>query len=140
MKYLFHLSIACAALEEKNGVLRGNMKAVGSRVEIACDKLFKDISGKTHAVCQSNGSWTHYPNCTLGKYCLFRCMQKKTRSIFKKRYSLWMSFYLKEPYLSNWSLIKSIFQKKAWKWQHFVDSKYPNQQFCNSPGNNRKKP
>ncbi|XP_060590765.1 uncharacterized protein LOC132745800 [Ruditapes philippinarum] len=70
---------SCAALEVKNGVIRGNMKAVGSLVVIACDKLFKDISGKTHTVCQSNGSWTHYPNCTLGKYCLLRCMQRNKK-------------------------------------------------------------
>ncbi|XP_060607807.1 uncharacterized protein LOC132759949, partial [Ruditapes philippinarum] len=78
---------SCAAFEVKNGVIHGNMKAVGSRVEIACYKLFKDISGKTHAVCQRNGSWTHRPNCTLG-YTYMGCYQDtKDRILSEKHFS-----------------------------------------------------
>ena len=45
-------------------VVHGNMRVVGSRVEIECPKYLTDVSGEKYTTCQANGSWSIYPNCT----------------------------------------------------------------------------
>ena len=47
-----------------NGVLHGNLRAVGSRVEIECPKYLREISDEKFSICQANGSWTVYPKCS----------------------------------------------------------------------------
>ncbi|XP_060560581.1 uncharacterized protein LOC132720452 [Ruditapes philippinarum] len=60
------------------------MKTVGSRVEITCHKYFQEVSGKTHSVCQSNGSWSYYLSC-IPNFKYIGCFEDRPDRILYER-------------------------------------------------------
>lgn len=83
------------------------MKSIGSRVEFHCNENYTEICGKHAADCQSDRTWSYYPQCKRGTFIsgknvlmtdkvshipLLCCYRFKLHAVMVKCYFRRMSF------------------------------------------------
>lgn len=55
----------CNHVDLPNGQLYGNLKYVGNKLGVSCNKGYRERSGIKQVICNTTGEWDRTPTCEL---------------------------------------------------------------------------